>query len=85
MFEHLLTRQAFVYGTLMHTSLVARLWRISAKCALSICLTLGVHSNLMEASTRRCPGGEQVWRDSSVTVCRGVCLTYQRRHKHERE
>src|SRR5580700_2050717 len=41
--------------------------------------------NLMGASTRRCPGGEQVWRYSSVTVWRGVCLTHQRRHKHERE
>jgi ketosteroid isomerase-like protein len=39
----------------------------------------------MGASTRRCPGGEQVWRYSSVTVCRGVCLTHQRRHQHERE
>src|SRR5580693_2551448 len=41
--------------------------------------------NLMGASTRRCPGGEQVWRYSSVTLWRGVCLTHQRRHKHERE
>src|SRR6202007_706680 len=41
--------------------------------------------NLMGASTRRCPGGHQVWRYSSVTVWRGVCLTHQRRHKHERE
>src|SRR5258707_3424914 len=41
--------------------------------------------NLMGASTRRCPGGQQVWRYSSVTVWRGVCLTHQRRHKHERE
>ena len=32
MFEYLLTRQASLNGTLMHTSLVARLWRISAKC-----------------------------------------------------
>src|ERR1700745_1683858 len=39
----------------------------------------------MEASTRRCPGGEQVWRYSSVTLWRGVCLTHQRRPKHERE
>jgi ketosteroid isomerase-like protein len=39
----------------------------------------------MGASTRRCPGGQQVWRYSSVTVWRGVCLTHQRRHKHERE
>src|SRR5216684_1892730 len=41
--------------------------------------------NLMGASTHRCPGGEQVWRYSSVTVWRDVCLTHQRRHKHERE
>src|SRR5260370_7861318 len=41
--------------------------------------------NLMGASTRRCPGGQQVWRYRSVTVWRGVCLTHQRRHKHERE
>ena len=40
----LLTRQASVNGTLVQTSLVGRLWRISAKCALSKCLTLGVHS-----------------------------------------
>jgi hypothetical protein len=39
----------------------------------------------MGASTPRCPGGEQVWRHSSVTVRRGVCLTQQRSHKHERE
>jgi len=30
--------------------------------------------NLMGGSTRQCPGGEQLRRDSSVTVCRGVCL-----------
>jgi NAD(P)-dependent dehydrogenase (short-subunit alcohol dehydrogenase family) len=29
----------------------------------------------MGDSTRQCPGGEQLWRYSSVTVCRGVCLT----------
>jgi hypothetical protein len=29
----------------------------------------------MGASTRQCPGGEQLRRHSSVTVCRGVCLT----------
>src|ERR1700730_6134223 len=40
----LVTRQVSVNGTLMHTSLVARLWRISAKCALSNCLTQVVHS-----------------------------------------
>jgi len=28
----------------------------------------------MKASTRRCPGGEQLRRYSSVTVWRGVCL-----------
>ena len=39
----------------------------------------------MRASAGQCPGGEQVWRYSSVTVWRGVCLTHQRRHKHERE
>src|SRR4029077_3836270 len=32
----------------------------------------------MGASTRRRPGGEQVWRYSSVTVWRGVCLTHQK-------
>jgi hypothetical protein len=31
--------------------------------------------NLMGAFTRRCPGGEQLRRYCSVTVCRGVCLT----------
>src|SRR4029077_9555132 len=41
--------------------------------------------NPMGASAGQCPGGEQVWRYSSVTVWRGVCLTHQRRHKHERE
>src|SRR5258708_6877485 len=41
--------------------------------------------NPMGASAGQCPGGEQVWRYSSVTVWRGVCLTDQRRHKHERE
>jgi FixJ family two-component response regulator len=41
--------------------------------------------NPMGASVGQCPGGEQVWRYSSVTVWRGVCLTHQRRHKHERE
>ena len=41
--------------------------------------------NLIGDSTRQCPGGEQLRRYSSVTVCRGVCLTDQRRHKHERE
>ena len=40
---------------------------------------------LSGAEMDMCPGGEQVWRNSSVTVCRGVCLTHQRRHKHERE
>ena len=29
---------------LVHTSLVGRLWRISAECARSNCLILGVHS-----------------------------------------
>ena len=42
--ERLLTRQVSVNGTLVHTSIVGRLWRISAKCALSNCLTLGVPS-----------------------------------------
>jgi hypothetical protein len=31
--------------------------------------------NLMGASAGRCPGGEQLRRYCSVTVCRGVCLT----------
>jgi hypothetical protein len=31
--------------------------------------------NLMGASTRQCPDGEQLRRHSSVTVCRSVCLT----------
>src|SRR6202021_762938 len=35
----MLTRQASVDGTLVQTSLVGGLWRISAKCALSKCLT----------------------------------------------
>jgi len=39
--------------------------------------------NLMEASTRRCPGGERLRRYSSVTVWRGVCLTHQMRHKRD--
>jgi type IV secretory pathway protease TraF len=29
----------------------------------------------MGAFAGQCPGGEQVWRYSSVTVWRGVCLT----------
>jgi len=40
-------------------------------------ITSGLPSSehhLMVASTCRCPGGEQVWRYSSVTVWRGVCL-----------
>ena len=40
----MLTGQASVDGTFVQTSLVGRLWRISAKCAISKCLTLGVHS-----------------------------------------
>ena len=47
MFELLLTRQASVNGTHVRTSLVGRLWWISAKCALSNCLTLGVHSTTL--------------------------------------
>jgi hypothetical protein len=39
----------------------------------------------MGASPRQCPSGEQLRRYSSVTVCRGVCLTHERRHKNERE
>src|SRR3984957_1331850 len=39
----------------------------------------------MGASAGQCPGGEQIRRYSSVTLCRGVCLTHQRRHNHERD
>ena len=39
----------------------------------------------MGASTRECPGGEQLRRYSSVTVCRGVCLTRLERHKYKRQ
>jgi hypothetical protein len=48
----MLTRQMSVNGTLVQTSLAGRLWRISAKCAISNCLNLGVHSSLNKASDR---------------------------------
>ncbi len=37
-------RHTSMNGTLVQTSLLGRLWRISAKCAISKCLTPGVHS-----------------------------------------
>jgi hypothetical protein len=39
---------------------------------------------LMGATTRRCPGGEQLRRYCFVTVCRDVCLT-RVEATHERE
>src|SRR5258706_1211469 len=63
---------------LLHPLQHAGLSRRSPSCPSS-------EHHLMGASPRQCAGGEQLRRYSSVTVCRGVCLTHQRRHKHERE
>ena len=73
--------------SLESAALTSLIWRVVGKASLSPLRKSCESSehNLMGASTGRCPGGEQVWRYSSVTVWRGVCLTHKRRHKHERE
>jgi hypothetical protein len=50
--ERMLKRQVSVDRTHVHTSLVGRLWRISARCVLSNCLTLGVHSTGVRTMVR---------------------------------
>ena len=50
-------------------------WRVPFAGQLGLLPDCSSEHNLMGVPTRQCAGGEQLRRYSSVTVCRGVCLT----------